>query len=99
MNEEKSKELAEAHWEWLEPVLFECYRTGYIHNPCGEMDWNEDAIKESFDVIKPLLKRLYIDAIEHGIKHGQEEDDYNDNNYDNNSSRFESRNAKGEMKE
>ena len=69
----KAQELSIAHWEWLEPVLLEAYRVGYIHNPCGEMEWNEAAIKESFEVIKPLLRLLYTDGIEHGFKHGKAE--------------------------
>lgn len=73
MGEERAQELATAHWNWLRPVLFEAYRVGYIHNPCGEMDWNEGAIKESFEVIEPFLRLLYMDGIEHGFKHGKEE--------------------------
>jgi hypothetical protein len=42
-------------------------------NPNNEGDWNEDAIKDSFTIIEPLLARLYIDAFEHGKKHAQEE--------------------------
>lgn len=37
MTEEEAKELAEAHWEWLEN----------------------------------LLRKVYVDALVHGIKHGQ----------------------------
>jgi len=60
------------HWEWLRNVLFESYRTGYAMNPVNEGDWNETAIKDTFTIFEPLLKRIYIDAFEHGKKHAQE---------------------------
>jgi len=60
---------AEEHWSWLRNVVFESYRTGYAMNPSHEGDWNEDRIKETFDMFEPLMKRLYIDAFKHGAKH------------------------------
>jgi hypothetical protein len=66
----EGKKVAEEHWKWIRKVLFETYRVGYIHNPCGEMDWNEEAIKEQFAVLEPMLKRLCVDEFVHGFKHG-----------------------------
>ena len=63
---------AQEHWDWLRNVLFETYRVGYVMAPFNEGDWNEDAIKESFSIVEPLLKRIYIDAFEHGKKHAKE---------------------------
>ena len=66
-------ELAEAHWVWFKSNLYEMFKVAYIMgvSSCGE-EYTEEGLQSAWNLIEPLIGRIYMDSMAHGIKHGYE---------------------------
>ena len=70
-NASMAKELAEAHWDWFKSNLYEMFKVAYIMgvSSCGE-EYTQEGLQSAWNLIEPLIGRVYMDSMAHGIKHG-----------------------------